>query len=288
MAWNDIYNWLTQPASALYNAMNPPQPSKMLMPGTEQKAANYFTQTPSPIMALLPQTTPYTQQLVSQYSPAADMGAVGGTTSPAGGAYPIDPNAQAYESMTEWQREQARLAQEQLDWEKYQYNNPQSQVISAYQQQQLANQQQESAQTAAYQQQQLAAEQAWRTQQLEAEKQQRLATLAAQPKSWLEYASLANQAPVVQPWMLPLMPQDYMQSQPVGSPISGWTPENMKGMPDLINPSAQMRARMGPTALQQYYGYQQADQGMTPEESQFRLWSQGPPGGSYRGLTQQR
>ena len=287
MAWNEIYNWLTQPASALYNAMNPARPSSTLTPGTEQKAANYFTQTSSPVMALLPKTTPYTQQLVSQYSPASDMGTIGSPSS-SPGSYPVDPNAQISESMTDWQKEQARLAQERLDWEKYQYNNPQSQDISEYQRQQLAAQQQQSQQELAYQQQQLAAEQAWRTQQLEAEKQQRLATLAAQPKSWLEYASLANQAPVVQPWMLPLMPQDYMQSQPVGSPISGWTPENMKGMPDLINPSAQMRARMGPTALQQYYGYQQADQGMTPEESQFRLWSSGPPGGSYRGLTQQR
>lgn len=153
---------------------------------------------------------------------------------------------------------------------------------------QQASDQQQYAQTSAYQQAQLAADQQWRQQQLEADKQARLATLAAQPKSWLEYAALANQPPAVQPWMLPLMPQDYQQTQPVGSAISGWAPENMKGMPDLINPSAQYRARMGPTALQQYYGYQQADQGITPQEQEWRLWSQGPPGGSYQGLRQTR
>jgi hypothetical protein len=204
-------------------------------------------------------------------------------------SYALDTTgSSSVEAMTDYQKEQARLAQARLDFEKYQFNNPQPEVTSAYQQQQLANQQQSSQQTLAYQQAQLAAEQQWRQQQLDADKQQRLATLATQPKSWLEYASLANQAPVVQPWMLPLMPQDYQKTQPVGSAISGWTPENMKGMPDLVNPSAQYLARMGPTAQEQYYAYQQADQGLTPEEQQFRLWSQGPPSGSNKGLTAQR
>lgn len=132
-------------------------------------------------------------------------------------------------------------------------------------------------QQAAYQQQQLTADQAWRQQQIENEKQQRLATLAAQPKSWLEYAALSQQAPVVQPWMLPLMPQDY-QKVDVGQAIPGWTAENMKGMPDLINPSSQFMARLTPSQRQQYYGYQQADQGMTPQDTEWRLWSQSPAG----------
>jgi hypothetical protein len=144
----------------------------------------------------------------------------------------------------------------------------------------LGLRQQEATATEAYRQQQLAAEQAWRTQQLEAEKQQRLATLAAQPKSWLEYAALSNQAPVVQPWMLPLMPQDYQQQ--VGSPIQGWTPQNMKGMPDLTLPSAQYMARLSPSMKEQYQGYQQADQGMTPEDSQWAIWNQGPASGGMK------
>lgn len=166
-----------------------------------------------------------------------------------------------------------------FQWQKsvYQPTTDTSAADASYKQQQLTLQQQQLD----YQRQQDAA-------QLAAEKEARLAQLAAQPKSWLEYAAYANQTPVVQPWMLPLMPQDYMKTQPVGSPIQGWTPENMKGMPDLINPSAQYLARMGPTAQDQYYAYQQADQGMTPEESQWRLWSIAPPAGSNRGLAYQR
>ena len=43
-------------------------------------------------------------------------------------------------------------------------------------------------------------------QRLGAEREERLATLAAQPMSWLEYAALSGDQPAVQPWMLPLMP----------------------------------------------------------------------------------
>lgn len=112
-----------------------------------------------------------------------------------------------------------------------------------------------------------------------------LSNLAAQPHSWLEYAAASGQAPVIQPWMLPLMPQDYNIS--AGQTIPGWNPTNMTGMPQLTNPSAQYSARMGPTAQQQYYGYEQALTGANPEESQWRLWSMAPPSGG-RGLTQIR
>ncbi len=154
--------------------------------------------------------------------------------------------------------------------------------LSPFQQQSLAAQQQQSWQTVSYQQQQLAAEQQYRQQQLQQEQQQRLATLAANPKSWLEYAATANQQPVIQPWMLPLMPQDYsgVGMPQAGQTIPGWNPQNMQSMPNLINPSAQLWARMGPTAQQQYYGYQQADQAMMPEESQFRMWNMAPPRGA--------
>jgi hypothetical protein len=135
------------------------------------------------------------------------------------------------------------------------------------------------------QQAQLAAQQQYWAQQLAAEQQQRLAQLAANPVSWLEYAAQANQPPVVQQWMKPLMPQDY-QNVGVGQPIPGWTATDMKGMPDLLNPSAQLWSRMGPTAQAQYQGYQKADQGMPLDESQFRLWSQAPSGNSLTGLRQ--
>jgi len=62
----------------------------------------------------------------------------------------------------------------------------------------------------------------------------------------------------------------------------------MTGMPGLLRPSAQYQARLGPTALQQYYGYQQAQQGARPEETQFRRWNEAPPGGSWPGLQRRR
>jgi len=144
----------------------------------------------------------------------------------------------------------------------------------------------------AQQAQQSAAQLAWEREQqqadLEAQKQQRLAQLASQPKSWLEYAALSGQAPVVQPWMLPLMKGDYGITS-AGSPIPNYSPTDMTNMPDLIPPSAQYMARIGPTGQQQLYGYEQAVHGATPDESQWRQWSMAPPGsGSYRGLQMQR
>jgi hypothetical protein len=296
--WDDIANWFNPPQAAntafwddIANWFNPPQAANTAA-STQVAPYNYNAQLLQPVP---------TQNLQVQnrtgLRQSGGMPALTGGMSPAGGVTPTSPTStnNPY-GMTDQQMQDYLLGnkpispyeQAQLDWEKYKYSNPQAETVSPYQQQQLQYQQQQAQQTLAYQQQQLAAEQAWRQQQLEADKQQRLATLAAQPKSWLEYASLAGQAPAVQPWMLPLMPQDYQQTQSVGNPIAGWTPENMKGMPDLINPSAQYMARMGPTAQQQYYGYQQADQGATPEETQWRLWSQAPPGGANRGLNQQR
>lgn len=131
----------------------------------------------------------------------------------------------------------------------------------------------------------------WR--QTEAEKarqqqqQQYLAQLGAQPKSWLEYALASKGLPVVQPWQLPLAEEQY--GFKIGQPIPGWQPEQAGlGLPELTTPSAQYQARMGPTAYQQYLGYQQAQSGAPPEETQWRLWQGAPPGGQYRGLSYQR
>jgi len=150
----------------------------------------------------------------------------------------------------------------------------------------LALRRQQMYQDASYQNAQLAWQQQQWSQQQAQEQKNYLANLAAEPHSWLEYASAAGQPPVIQPWMLPLMPSDY-GIYSAGQTMPGWNPENMTGMPQLINPSAQYQARMGPTAQQQYYGYEQARTGATPEESQWRLWSYAPPSGN-RGLTQVR
>jgi len=126
-------------------------------------------------------------------------------------------------------------------------------------------------------------QQTYQQQQLDWQQQQYLSQLAAQPRSWLEYASATGETPAIQPWMKPLMPQQYA-GLGAGEAIPGWGAESMTGMPELTRPSRQYQARMGPTAQQQYLGYAQARTGATPEETQFRLWSGAPPGGAYKGL----
>jgi len=149
----------------------------------------------------------------------------------------------------------------------------------------LALRRQELEADTAYKNAQLAWEREQWGQQLAQEQKNYLSNLAAEPRSWLEYAAASGQAPVIQPWMLPLMGQDYGLS--AGATIPGWSPTNMTGIPELTNPSAQYFNRIGPTAQQQFYGYEQAKQGATPEESAWRLWSYAPPSGN-RGLVQTR
>ncbi len=188
----------------------------------------------------------------------------------------------------------ASLAQSQNEaeatrqWQQQQlgFQQSESQAEQAYRQQQLTENARQFGLTQQQQQSELEAQKAWQQQQLEADKQARLATLAASPKSWLEYAAQANQAPAIQPWMLPLMSSDYYTS--AGEQIPGWQQGDMRSMPALTTPSTQYTARMGPTAQQQYLGYQQAQQGATPEETQFRLWSQAPSSGKWGGLAVRR
>ena len=153
--------------------------------------------------------------------------------------------------------------------------------ISPYQEQQIGIQQQQVEQQAQ--------QQAW--QQAEAQRQYG-AQLAAQPQSWLQYAAYTGEQPAIQPWMQPLMPQQYEQLG-AGAAIPGWQAQQagqmggaqgMAGLPELTRPSRQYQARMGPTAQQQYLGYQQARTGVRPEEEQWRLWSGAPPGGQHQGL----
>lgn len=252
-------------------------------------------------------------------------------------------------------------------------------------------------------QQQIEQQQAYQlSQQQQAEREYGASLRAQGPGSWLEYAAYTGQQPAVQPWMLPLMPQQYSNlqaGQPIpgwqggvsqgapqisqgapslaqwgGSPTGqvgdwtkvpaveiqarggpfpqtgesadayyarvntwaagagvtagaaqqqtsgamyqqlsdiGWSPAALaqhypelsaqptqtaqtaqttqpSGLPTLTRPSRQYQARIGPTALQQYYGYQQAQTGATPQETDWRLWSTAPPGGRYQGLSYTR
>ncbi|GAI07362.1 unnamed protein product, partial [marine sediment metagenome] len=135
-----------------------------------------------------------------------------------------------------------------------------------------------------------AQQQQWQ-QQLQYQEQARLAQLAAQPQSWLQYAALAGTTPQIQPWMLPLMSQQYPELQ-AGGAIPGWmgtqeTGQPMTTLPELLRPSAQYWGRMGPQAQQQYLGYRQARTGAIPEQAQWMQQGYAPPGGG-RGLTYAR
>ena len=169
-------------------------------------------------------------------------------------------------------REIEEAAADRLATERY--RNAQ---LSATQQGQVASQNLAEKQFE-FMQQQAAAQQA------DKERQYR-SQLAANPRSWLEYASYTGESPVIQPWMLPLMPQQYAGQVP-GANIPGYQAgESMTSLPGLTPPSMQYLARMGPTARSQWLGYQQAQGGLTPEEAQFRMQSTAPPGGRNMGLT---
>ncbi|KKL86064.1 hypothetical protein LCGC14_1948470 [marine sediment metagenome] len=160
-----------------------------------------------------------------------------------------------------------------------------------------------------FQREQLEADRLFRELQLTADREERLAQLAAQPISWLQHAALSGQTPVVQPWMIPLMRPG--QNLQVGQPIPGFQPalpggaveqggflpgtatpapvgSTFANLPELRRPSAQLFARMGPTAQQQFLGFRQARTGIPPQETLFRQRQTGPPGTPGGGFQQQR
>ena len=169
------------------------------------------------------------------------------------------------------------------------WGQPEAGWVSPFEEEQAAIRQRETQQQFGLQQQeaqQQAEYFAW--QQGEVERQQR-AQVAAQPVSWLQYAAYTGEQPAIQPWMIPLMGQQYAGTV-AGAPIPGWQGDapTLQDLPELTRPSRQFQARMGPTALAQYQGYQQARTGIRPEETAFRLWSGAPPGGGSTGLSRSR
>ena len=151
----------------------------------------------------------------------------------------------------------------------------------------LAQQEAQQQAQQQYQQQQLEWQQQQFQQQLGFQEQARLAALAAQPQSWMQYHALEGTQPQVQPWMLPLMSQQYPELQ-AGMGIPGWATgqeggQPMTGLPELLNPSAQYLSRMGPQNLAQYSGYQQARTGAIPEQTNW-MQQQLAPGGWGGGL----
>ena len=184
----------------------------------------------------------------------------------------------------------AQQAGQDLARERFEFEQQQAGQISPSQQQQFGlQQQQQSAQQAQFQQQlQFQQEQALLGADLQ--RQQEQARLAANPMSWLQYAAFTGEQPVVQPWMIPLGFQG--EQLQAGQPLPGFQREEgqevtgtFTGLPQLRTPSAQLQARWGPTAQQQFLGFRQARTGATPQETQFRLGSQRAPTGSFRGFT---
>ena len=116
----------------------------------------------------------------------------------------------------------------------------------------------------------------------EQERQQMARFAAMGPISWMQSAAYTGEAPTMPAGLMPLMPQQY-GAQP-GQGVPGWTPQGATEIPELARPSAQLYARMGPTAQQQLKGYRQARTGTTPEEQDFRRRASAPPGGLQGGL----
>ena len=157
-----------------------------------------------------------------------------------------------------WDKEQAGIGQQQWQSE-FDYNKLQNQQALEWSQKQFGMQQ-------------------------EAQKAQQLANLRANPASWLEYASMAGQAPVVQPWMVPLGQAG--QGLRAGAPIPGYNPQGTNmNLPELTSPSAQYMSRIAPSAQAQYAGYQQAATGATPQDTNWQLWNRSAPSGQYGGLS---
>jgi hypothetical protein len=99
-----------------------------------------------------------------------------------------------------------------------------------------------------------------------------LAGLAAKPVSWLEYAMASKTIPKVQPWMLPLAPQDYQMGE--GGGLPGWNTQGaIQPLTELTRPSGNYMNRLSPSAVQQYYGYEQMRTGATPEDTEYRIRS---------------
>ncbi len=174
------------------------------------------------------------------------------------------------------------------------WGQPEAGWVSPFEEEEAARRAQEAQQRITIEQQQAQQQGEYYAWQQEEARRQYGAQLAAQPQSWLQYAAYTGEQPAIQPWMQPLMPQQYAELG-AGAAIPGWQApqagqmggapaQGMAGLPELTRLSRQYQARMGPTATQQYLGYRQARTGGRPEEEQWRLWSGAPPGGQYQGL----
>ena len=162
-----------------------------------------------------------------------------------------------YEEQQAWQREQASVQQQQYEQQ------------MRMEQQQMQWQQQQAEQRAAQ------------------ERRNYLANLAAEPRSWLEYASASGGTPAVQPWMSELAPQT--GAWQTGSALPGYSATGTSmNLQQLTTPSAQYMSRISPSSRGQYQGYETARTGATPEDVAWKQWQGAPPTGSFSGLSRLR
>ena len=209
-------------------------------------------------------------------------------TPPEGYQWVWDPSNMQYVlspyGMDPYQQAQMELARQQFEWEMQQAQM--NQGMDPFQAQQLAMQQAQLDAQINYWNQQNQFNQDQLRQQAQLQREQETARLAANPISWLQYADYTKQAPQVQPWMMGIGGQNY--GLEVGGEIPGYQQGDMTGMPELLRPSQQYLARMGPTAQQQYLGYQSGQTGAPPQESYWRSQQTAPPGGMYSGLSRRK
>ncbi len=147
------------------------------------------------------------------------------------------------------------------------------------------------------QQQQLSFQREESQRQIGLEREKHEAGLRGKPSAFLELAAFTGQTPAIQPWMIPLLlaNQQAIQEggelplQP-GQAIPGFAGDQpgFGDLPELIRPSRQYQAQIGPTALRQFAGFEQARTGAPIEEQAFRLGSTTAPGGRFVGLGRRR
>ena len=108
---------------------------------------------------------------------------------------------------------------------------PGEEPMTAWQEAQIQLEQSQAAADAQWRQQQLALEQQqMQMQQAEAQRQYEAELIAQGPSAWLKQAAYAGETPQTQPWMLPLMPEQYAGMQ-AGQPMPGWPGAQLSGGP---------------------------------------------------------
>ena len=278
-----------------------------LVPGTEEKAARYLAgkQNAPSVTAGAAAGTGLGLKMPVRWGSKVENGYVFQV------GYDEEGNEVSVDAIGRASGSEDELAAQKLAWEKERFGleegvNPYEQAEIDYRNASLAGEKERQGEMINWYKQEQQAN-------LDSQRQERLATLRANPASWLEYASLAGETPAVQPWMQPLAPENYntlkgagiinasqlgnvspeqmgRNAFETGKELPGWNPEgeSLGGLPQLKTPSAQYMARMTPSAQEQFYGYEKARTGARPEDTKWRMWNSAPPSGVNASLRRMR